>query len=617
MASTFTKGENWIKFLRAYGPVADDSAQELEQLVSFSEKHKIPRLSFEHPFKRDILDAFKKKETAKVAIITGTAGDGKTTMCYEIVKTLTGEEPNLSLGLETFTTIKAYGSYQLTLIYDLTGWGEIDPKTGELVADQVEILEKAALYSHGKGGNAFLMAVNDGQLHEINKALPDNCTDELKAIFKDLLSMHGEKLRDSKHYIPLQLINLSFVASDQLMTKCLENLLKRKEWNCLKDETDRPLFSQNSSIPANYEQLHTQAVKDRLISIAKIADANNYHIPIRSITLLLVNILLGHREFTNNLAKPGVESERVFRSPNHHNGALHINLFGHNLTPNNRNKRLIFQFLNNLRVGEETTNDVDELIIYGARDKRLKDDYDKLIEEDNFNQRDPILRRLVDQYIKGEMDDSGIENFRRLLAEERKRVFLHSANAKLINHSIWVTTIFHHTHDYINKFFDPVQNKQEIKGNDLLKLVNGLNRVWTGLLVKPDVPKIHLATGLDINTAPISDLLIKDIELVGGDTKVTIEKVNGSVIPEFMFKRGEKVFSFPLTLLRFEFLYRVSEGAMPTCFSNEVYTNFLTLKQTAIRQLDYEESTEHLCMINLTEDGQISTNLLNLNHYEA
>ena len=113
-------GENWIKLLRGYGPLAGNNATEAENVDSYTKLLKMERLSFRHPA-RDQLDARLLNVAAEqrpTILITGTAGDGKTTLCYEILTILTGSKPASMApdGIETFNILD--GS-QLDLIRDL------------------------------------------------------------------------------------------------------------------------------------------------------------------------------------------------------------------------------------------------------------------------------------------------------------------------------------------------------------------------------------------------------------------------------------------------------------------------------------------------------------------
>ncbi|MGB6221035.1 hypothetical protein, partial [Haloferula sp.] len=514
--------------------------------------------------------------------------------------------------IESFVTLPEFGSEEMTIIYDVTGWRR-KKEDGTIISEHVDVLESAAKYAAGTGGTPFIMAVNDGQLHEIAKALPASCSSQLREFFDDLLSMHASAREKSTALPNLELVNLSFIPSDHLMGIGLDGILSREEWSCLETEQDTPLFGPNSSVVANYHLLSTDAVRDRLLSVAKIADACGYHLPIRSIILLLVNSLLGHPGFSNNLVKPGVEAERNFNIDTRYKAALHRNIFGLNLSKVERKKRVLYEFLADLRVGEETTNDIDELIIFGDKHPDFMEVYDDLIADDPHKQRDPELVRNLAKYLKGEIaDEEEVRAFRSLLCEERKRIFIHASPQEFEAYNLWVTCIFHHAGHFIKGFLTPLASNKPIEVDNIIKLVAGLNRVWTGLLIRNDLHQVYVATGLDITTAPISDLLIQKIDAYSGQEAVGVTGRELDNRPEFVLQFDGRKFAFELTMLRFEFLMRVAKGAMPTSFSSEIYSNFQALKQKAIRTLKLQPNTQFMLLLELDDAGAVRETRVNL-----
>ncbi len=612
--SRHTPGEKWIKFLRAYGPVPEGNSQEAENIGGLSAKLGIERLAFKHPLDKTVQNLFKTSGTKKVAVITGTAGGGKSTMCLNIVETMSGKPADPTFMSDSIVTIQIlpeYGGGQMTVIYDVTGWRKKN-ENSSLMQEQVQILEQAALYAAGKGGIPFMIGVNDGQLHEIEKALPKNCSPELRQFFDELLRMHGSGATTSASHPNLEMVNLSSVPSHSLMEMCLDGILSRPEWACLEEEKHTLLFGANSSVTANYHQLKTEAVRNRLVSLSRIADASGFHLPTRSIIILLVNAILGHPDFPNQLVGPGVEVAKHFSKDTRHKAALHKNIFGMNFRPSERQKKVLFEFLSNLRVGEETTNDIDQLIIFGDKHPDFIEAHKGLVSQDLYCQRDPELLYYLSKYLKGEVsDDCDVEKFRTLLSDERKRLFIHASLEQFEKYDLWVTCIFHHAGRFINRILVPLSNGFDIEDEDVISLVAGLNRAWTGLLVRDDLETIHIATGLDTTTSPISDLLIKKIDFYS-DSSIQVKSRKTDSKPELVLRSGNEEFSFELTLLRFEFLIRVSQGAMPTSFSSEVYSNFQALKQKAIRTLKLKPSPKFMVLLDLNETGSIEETRINL-----
>ena len=601
-----TKGDKWIRLLRAYSPVPDDMATEAEQVDRLADQLGLSRLSFTHPAWADLAECYPiDTGDFRTVVLTGSAGDGKTTLCFQLADKLTGFIPKAndsSAGFQTFEIHTAAGSKKVTMIYDVTGWRKREGRT--LSPANVELLEQVAAHVHGTGGHAFVLAVNDGQLHETIRALPSECSDELKALGKELINMHAEGLRDSRLYSPLRLINLTSVPSDLLMRLCLEGILNREEWKCLEEEKDNPLFGPNSPIPANHALLMNNDIQERLLTVARIADATGNHLPLRSILILLTNALLGHPKASNRVLRPGAAANNLLTEKNQHLASFHLNLFGYNLTEYQRNRREVYRFLSMLHAGEETTNNLDELIVFGSRDEELKQDYDSLVSHDPHKQRNPVFDSLVLQYIRGEIaNPEETNNFLSELAHERRRILLHATSDQVKKHKLWSTTVFHYAGDFVEHFLDPIRNGVSPALWHIRKLAAGLNRVWTGLLLDENTHEIYLASGLDLSTSSVSDLLLKEISITDDPPGFAVEA--DSSFPKAILRCKDKTFSFDLTLPRFEFLMRVAAGAMPSSFSRESYEDFLSLKQCCLRDLDIRPNPHVLQRLDVLAGGQV------------
>ena len=166
-----TKGEKWVKLLRAYAPVADNEAMQAEHVDKLAGFLGVPKLIFEHPAQKLLLDCFPKSTGAfRNVVLTGTAGEGKTSLCFELVQELTSNRPKGNQGVEEIWVKTAVGARKITLIYDVTAWRR--KTNGQINADDVALLERFAEASFGESDERFVLAVNDGQMHELFRALP-------------------------------------------------------------------------------------------------------------------------------------------------------------------------------------------------------------------------------------------------------------------------------------------------------------------------------------------------------------------------------------------------------------------------------------------------------------
>lgn len=594
-------GEKWIRMVRSYGPVADDEARHAEHVDQMASRYGIPRISFPHPHRQQLLDCFPSDGNFSNTVLTGTAGEGKTSLCFELVQQLTGKAATSTSGMEVLELTTPGGPRTVTLIYDVTGWRK--KAAAYLHPDQVELLHRMARSVYEGCTEFFVLAVNDGQLHALFRSLPPDAPAILRDFQRDLIHLHTN---GSTAQARLRLLNLSRVPSAQLMDLCLTALLDRSEWGCLETERDNPMFAENSSLARNYRCLTSQAVRERLVTLARIADVSGHHLPVRGLFCLLSNALLGHPDAKDRVLRSRDEAAELLAANHAPRAALHRTLFGANLTPNARRKREVYRFLSMLHVGEETTNELDELIIFGSRVDELTAAHKELVLPDPWSQRNPHFPALVRSYIQGDLaDGEDTDAFMNELAAERRRLFLNATPAQLLNFKLWNTTVFHHAHHYLDEILTPLQQGRRIHRQHLRPLAAGLNRVWTGLLLADNPHKLHLTTGLDLTTSPVSDISLAFADLDADPAGLDICGNEQHPAPDLIIRTGGREFLFSLTLPRFEFLRRVAAGAMPSSFSREAFADFMALKQRCLRDLNLRASNRLLHLIDVSRDGEI------------
>jgi hypothetical protein len=597
-----TPGENWIKLLRGYGPLAGNNATEAENVDSYTKLLKMERLSFRHPARHQ-LDAYLRDiipEQRPTILITGTAGDGKTTLCYEILRDLTGRQPASMApdGIETFDLLD--GS-QLDLIRDLTGWRKRNADN-TLTDDRVAQLELIASHAAGDQHRPTIIAVNDGQMHEVYRAIPTHASNNLRRFFKEAIRLHSHGLTESEAFPRFRLVDLSSITSEVLMKECINAILIRPEWECLEKEADDPLFAPESPFAANHWILSLPPIQERLCDLARLADACHFHLPIRSILMLLSNALLGHEGTQDGLLKPNVETRKLLKKEHQRAvGAFHRNLFGYNLSDIRRNKHNVYRFFASLQIGNETTNDVDELLIFGDRDDETSVLFAELVAHDPHHQRSHAISHEIARYIRGELSDrQDLDRFLKLLSDERRRVFLHASEQAIVDEHLWCVTAFHHAGKYIHDFLKPVRAGEAIHGVRLNSLITGLNRIWTGAYVASTEQELFFASGLDMTTSPVSDILLQAIPK--SSIKIGLSR---NKLPCLTITHNGRSFSMVLTLMRFEFIHRAYEGAMPGSFSREACEDLTALKQRALRDLDIKEDQHALIHMTLGEGGKV------------
>ena len=118
----------------------------------------------------------------------------------------------------------------------------------------------------------------------------------------------------------------------------------------------------------------------------------------------------------------------------------------------------------------------------------------------------------------------------------------------------------------------------------LSRLVKGLNRVFTGMLINSD-RELYLATSGNYSQAKVSRILVERVSVEpskGEKVMLRYDESNGRVLLSVFFAPDMSV-DFNLTLIRYEFLSRIAlEGALPASFSKECYEDLLAFKSQLI-----------------------------------
>ncbi|MBZ5532389.1 MAG: hypothetical protein LAO20_13240 [Acidobacteriia bacterium] len=191
------------------------------------------------------------------------------------------------------------------------------------------------------------------------------------------------------------------------------------------------------------------------------------------------------------------------------------------------------------------------------------------------------------------------------LGSERRRVFIQASSAQFQTYALWKTSVFHHAREFLDEIAAPIQAGRAPARLHLRKIASGLNRIWTGMLLAEHANEIYLTTGLDLTTAAISDIYLTQIELDAEHPGLEIVGKDSSSVPAAVLHANGREFRFDLTLPRFEFLCRVADGAMPSSFSRESCTDFMSLKQRCLRDLNLRASTRSLHLIDVQGNGTI------------
>jgi hypothetical protein len=562
-------------------------------------------IAFQHPLEEDVLSAFTSDDNrARVVVLTGTAGDGKSHLCGRVWQVLDGPAADWASDNVYFSlrAKRAQDTITLHVIRDLTALPEQDPEGRyESKAALLHLLSKALFEP---GSDMFLLAANDGQLIETWRKLgSEGAAAKARNMFEARL-MEDD---DPEPGEALRFFNLSTVSSAKVLTLALNALLAHSGWEaCYSDAEVEGFFSSRCPIRRNYELLREPLVQSRLQALFQLCDYNELHTPIRRVLMLLSNAILGHPSAKDRLLLPK-DVQGLIAADDIHSASLFNNLFGANLGSTKRESLEIFDYLGRFGIGYETTNRIDNILIFGAEDENLQQYYEVLIANDTFYGATSRYRAAQHAYVEApEVTNGDRHLFLDMLTAQRRGLFFKIPHEWEDELSLWKLTVFTGAGDYLNEVARPLIAKERVTRYVVTGLVSGLNRIFTGMLVSSE-RELLLATSLSFSSARVSQLLEDRIAVAarGRPEKVEVTLRRGFPHLDVYLPNGT-VRSLRLNLTRYEFLMRVSEGALPGNFSRECYEDILSFKSALLAAAAHSRSPDD------DETEELSFRLLSL-----
>ena len=231
-----------------------------------------------------------------------------------------------------------------------------------------------------------------------------------------------------------------------------------------------------------------------------------------------------------------------------------------NLSNRRKSSITVFNYFNRFQIGYETNNRIDNLLIFGADDDFVKTEYDKLIGSDTFYGASATYQRARKQYIEaGDEDEDAANAFLEMLVRQRRGLFFKVPVDQEKEFKLWQLTVFKHAGEYISDICEVLESGGGVDRRIVGRIVKGLNRVFTGMLVD-DERRLYLTTSGSHSQAKISRIYLDYISVQPNKgERVTIERNSRThgIDLRVHFSQDEEVL-LELNLIRFEFLSRCS-----------------------------------------------------------
>jgi hypothetical protein len=606
---------NWLRFLRHYGPIPRNDNMYDETIQRSARRLRISAIEFEHPYHDRVLKCFDLNAAPISVILTGTAGDGKTHLCRQVWELLGGSDEDWGLDSPYLTIKHPYSlgtgdEVTVHIIRDLSAWA---PQQGaEWETDKEDLLAVfcSSLFSV-ESRDIFLIAANDGQLVESWRRLKE--TDDVRRarqLFEDLLVED----RQEQAGLRLKFFNLSRADSAELFDRALNAFVAHPGWQELMKlfPGENDLWGPKCPIRHNYELLQTELVRSRLRSLLELCDNNGLHLPIRQILLLLSNAVLGHPNVKDHLMVPA-DVPRIIKDGAASQASLYNNIFGGNLSENRRQGITIFDYLERFQIGHETSNRIDNILIFGEGDEHVGKDFDALVAQDLFYGADALFYAAKREYIEGTNEgNEGSQEFLQLLTIQRRGLFFKIPKESESDLRLWELSVFKFAGEYLDSVVGVVRQGSSVKRPIVSRLIRGLNRVFTGMLINSD-RELYLATSGNYSQAKVSRILLErvSVEPSKGEKIILHFDELAQRVTLSVFFTPTSVVPFNMNLIRYEFLSRIaSEGALPASFSKECYEDLLAFKSRLIAAYSKRQAAD-----NTNSGSTIGLNLLALTEY--
>ena len=568
----------WVRFLRTYGPTPNNLTMFDEYVAGAVGRAKVQPIALSTPMLEPMKVHVASGKPGSM-LIAGTAGDGKTYHCRALWTSMGGDLRAWAAKGNIKEHHLADGRLAI-FIKDLSEFN------GEESDVPLARLEKSVL--GGDDSEIVILAANHGQvldrLRDLGRRQGRN-----HPLRKPLQEFFLQACPEPQR---LAIFDLSRSVGRMALEEVVAAVANHVEW----DNCARCTLKSGSKVCPIYEnRVRLLGTDDsaqlgrRLGDLVEIARYNGQHLSVRDLLALCANMILGHRDAKDGLMScaevAGIQEQGAVDR-----ASVYGNAFGANLPKRRLADRPVFKAMTSFGVGDETTNGADGLLVYGKDDVKLAPVFARLIGSDLVYGATPRLLSAQDKYLEGEETariDGGAIGFMDLLQEQRRRLFFTLPLGE-VGYPFWSMTVFRFAGEFLEMRAALLEKKavaEMVRG----RLVRGLNRVMTGLLID-NIDRIFVASSGGFTQSRVSVLCDTEApsrRLNGVGIAIKLETKTGRPSLDVSLAQGAgNSVAFDLTPVRFEFLSRVAEGALPGSFSNECLEDMLAFKAKLLRKAE-------------------------------
>jgi hypothetical protein len=570
----------WVRFLRSYGPTPNNLTMFDEYVSNALGRAKVAPITLSTPLLENMARHIESQVPGSL-LIAGTAGDGKTYHCRALWARIGGDAKVWA----TKGNVKELRLQDGRLAVFIKDLSEFNGEESDL---PLERLERSVL--GGDDSELVVLAANHGQLLDRLRDLGkrQGRPHPLRKPLQERFLQAGPALER------LAVFDLSRTTSRKTFDEVASAVARHPEWeNCRRCA----LNAGGKVCPINENRRRLLGESDdgqlarRLGDLVEIARLNGLHLPVRDLLALCSNMVLGYADA--KLAKENLmtcsDVPKIQENGHLSKASVYANAFGANLPRRRAYDRPVFKAMASFGVGEETTNAVDGLLVYGKDDSRLQADFERLVAVDTVYGATPEFRAAQDAYLEGSEAArlDGSTEFLELLDGQRRRLYFTLPEPEA-GYPRWSMTAFRFAGDYLD-LIESLRAKKPASEATRGRIACGLNRVMTGLLLE-NVDRIFIASSGGFTQSRVSVLCDHETpsrRQGGVGMAIKLDEETGRPQLDVSLSPGPvNSVAFDLTPVRHEFLSRVAEGALPASFSNECLEDLLAFKAKLLRKAE-------------------------------
>lgn len=524
-----------------------------------------------------------ESKTPGSMLIAGTAGDGKTYHCRTLWMRL-GGDPKVWAAKGNVKELRLADGRLAVFIKDLS---EFNGQESDL---PLQRLERSVL--GGDDSEVLIVAANHGQI-----------LDRLRDLGKRQGRRHPLRTPLQECFLQagpapdrLAVFDLSRTTTRRTLEEVARAVAGHPEWDSC---SCCPLSADGKVCPIDENRRRLLGDADggqlasRIGDLVEIARLNGVHLPVRDLLALCANMVLGYsdaKEAKENLMTCA-DVGRIQEAGHVSKASIYANAFGANLPKRRASDRPVFKAMASFGVGEETTNGADGLLVYGKDDSRLQADFQRLVASDAIYGGTVNYLAAQNDYLEGHetaRHEGGAAEFMEMLEDQRRRLYFTLPKDEL-GYSRWAMTVFRYAGDYLGIIDTLVEKKAQVSEAVRARIVKGLNRALTGLLLE-NSDRIFIASSGGFTQSRVSVLCDHETPArrqQGVGMAIKLNTMTGRPFLEVQLAPGaaNKVI-FDLTPMRHEFLSRVAEGSLPASFSNECLEDLMAFKAKLLRKAE-------------------------------